>query len=67
MEYCLFNKVRVKTGKYSNAVGEIVMIHPNDEWKEEVNSEPMYTVKYDIPFGSCTKGMFEESNLERVN
>lgn len=59
MRYCLFNKVKITNNhsRYNNTTGEIVMIHPN------IDSEPVYTIKYDKPFGSCTKGMFKESEM----
>jgi len=47
-------------GKYNNVLGIIIMIHPN------MDIEMVYTVEYDIPFGSCTKGMFKESDLNSL-
>jgi hypothetical protein len=47
-------------GKYNNVSGTVIMIHPN------IDIEMVYTVAYDIPFGSCTKGMFKESDLNSI-
>jgi hypothetical protein len=57
--YNITDKVVTKNmdGKYNNVSGKVIMIHPN------IDIEMVYTVEYDIPFGSCTKGMFKESDL----
>lgn len=61
----MFNlKDKVKTqnmdGKYNNVNGEIIEIFL------DVDIESVYMIKYDIPFGSCVKGMFKESDLLKV-
>lgn len=47
-------------GKYNNVSGTVIMIHP------DIDIEMVYTVEYDVPFGSCVKGMFKESDLMEV-
>lgn len=62
MKYCLFDNVRTQNmdGKYNNVTDKVVMVHPN------IDIEPVYTIEYDNPFGSITKGMFKESDLTLV-
>lgn len=59
MKYVINDKVRTQNmdGKYNNVTGKVIMIHP------DIDIEMVYTVEYDISFGSCTKGMFKESDL----
>ena len=45
-------------GKYNNVSGTVIMIH------SDMDIERVYSVEYDVPFGSCTKGMFKESDLK---
>lgn len=63
MKYCLFDKVETQNmdGKYNNVSGTIIQIYPN------MDIDPVYVVEYDTPFGSCTKGMFKESDLSKQN
>ena len=63
MKYNLNDKVITQNmdGKYNNVSGTIIKFHP------DIDIEPVYTVKYDDPFGSCTKGMFKESDLRLTN
>lgn len=58
MKYCLFDKVKTKNmdGQYNNITGTVVQIF-------DIDVGPVYTVKYDKPFGSITKGIFKESDL----
>lgn len=60
MKYKLFDKVLTQNmdGKYNNAPGTVIKIH------SDLDIEPVYTVEYDSPFGSITKGMFKESDLK---
>ena len=60
MKYILNDKVITQNmdGRYNNVSGTIIKLHP------DMDIEPVYTVEYDIPFGSCTKGMFKESDLK---
>lgn len=63
MKFNLFDKVTTQNmdGKYNNVPGKIIKVHT------DVAFEPVYTVEYDIPIGSITKGMFKESDLKLVN
>jgi hypothetical protein len=47
-------------GKYNNVSGTVKVIYPN------IDTEIVYLVSYDVPFGSCTEGMFKESDLKAV-
>lgn len=60
MKYNLGDKVLTQNmdGKYNNITGTVVELYPN------IDIEPVYTIEYDVPFGSCTKGMFRESDLK---
>ena len=60
MKYKLFDKVKTQNmdGRYNNVPGTVVKIH------SDFDVEPVYTVEYDVSFGSITKGMFKESDLK---
>lgn len=60
MKYKLNDKVRTQNmdGQYNNVRGTIIEVHSN------LDIESVYTISYDIPFGSNTKGMFKESDLK---
>lgn len=63
MKYNLNDKVLTQNmdGKYNNVPGTIIELHP------DIDIEPVYIVKYDIPFGSNIEGMFKESDLRLAN
>lgn len=63
MKYNKFDKVVVQNfdERYNNKVGAIIEVFP------DYDIEPVYLVKYDLPLGSNTKGMFKESCLNTVN
>lgn len=62
MKYNLSEKVLTQNmdGKYNNVSGTIVELFPN------IDIEPVYMVEYDVPFGSHTKGMYKEFDLEPI-
>lgn len=63
MKYNKFDKVVIQNfdERYNNRVGTIIEAFP------DCDIEPVYLVKYDLPFGSNTKGMFKESCLNTAN
>lgn len=63
MKYNKFDKVVIQNfdERYNNKAGVIIEVFP------DYDIEPVYLVKYDLPFGNNTKGMFKESYLNTVN
>lgn len=59
-KYTLFDKVITQNmdGRYNNVQGTIICVHP------DFDIEPVYTVEYDNPIGSITRGMYKESDLK---
>lgn len=62
MKYSVNDKVKTKNmdGRYKNVLGVVTETFLN------YDVEPVYMVVYDVPFGSCTKGMYKESDLDRA-
>lgn len=60
MKYSVHDKVRTVNmdGKYNNALGTVIEVFT------DMDIETVYMVEYDTPFGSCTKGMYKESDLK---
>lgn len=60
MKFKLFDKVTTQNmdGKYNNVLGKVIKVHT------DMADEPVYTVEYDVPIGSITRGMFKESDLK---
>lgn len=58
-KFNLSDKVKTQNmdGKYNNTPGTVIEIF------KDMDIETVYMVKYDIPFGSNTKGMYRESDL----
>lgn len=52
--------VIIAEGQYNNAVGSIINIYG------DMDIETVYMIKYNVPFGSCVKGMFKESEIRTI-
>lgn len=58
----LFDRVKTKNmdGKYNDVAGTIIEINGYMDYHQ------VYTVKYDVPFGSITKGMYKACDLIKI-
>lgn len=58
----LFDRVVTQNmdGRYNNVQGTIVEIH------NDLDAETVYSVQYDNPIGSITRGMFKRSDLKQI-